>query len=179
MFLTIMTRTFKRPKALARNKESLSAQTDQDFEQVIIVDEEGVGVERANLFFAENADLVKGDYVMMLDDDGQLFNPDAIALLKQAVGRYNPDVVIYKSEYPWGDLPEKCWMTSRCPVWGDIGGGSLIVRSDIWKKYIYTFRGLPGDYQFICNLFGVGCSIHWLDEVLTIAGIGHGAPEEE
>lgn len=47
-FLTVITRTYKRPGLLARNQASLAAQTDPDFEQILLVDDAGRGVAWAN-----------------------------------------------------------------------------------------------------------------------------------
>ena len=46
-FLSVVTRCYKRPDMLNENKASLRGQTDQDYEQLFIVDDVGRGVIRA------------------------------------------------------------------------------------------------------------------------------------
>jgi len=81
MFLSIVTRTCRRPKALARCIRSLGAQDCQDFEHAIIEDEIGRGVAWANGMMAERdwSD-INGDYVYILDDDNKLYNGAIMAM---------------------------------------------------------------------------------------------------
>ena len=74
-FLSIVTRCFKRPSLLERNKESVYNQLDQDWEHIFIVDDIGMGMEAANKALALNKHLISGEYVFILDDDDILVLP--------------------------------------------------------------------------------------------------------
>jgi len=180
-FLSIVTRcyTSQRPKSLGINRASVAAQTDQDLEQVFIEDVVGIGIHGANVSLAENKDRVRGEYVLILDDDDRLTYDYFIRDLKAIVKRYDPDVVISKMLWKEGRIlpPDAYW--EKPPKGGRIGTNNFVVRRDVWLEYISAF-GVPrgGDISFIKKLWDKGYKFFWWDEVTSsIQRIGYGRPE--
>ena len=177
-FLSIVTRCYKRPDMLVRNTESLAQQTEQDFEQLFITDDKGLGVAVANraLVTANPA----GDYVMILDDDDMLINDRAIELLKEAIVKFGtlPELVIFKADHAGlGILPSRLTWGKR-PVQGRIGSCDFITRRDVWEKHITAF-GVDecGDYAFLRSIWTENPNVVWLDEILAgVQRISKGAP---
>ena len=177
-FLSVVTRCYKRPEMLANNTASLARQTDRDFEQIFLIDDEGMGIGDANrvLMVAEPT----GDYVMVLDDDDWMINDRAVELLREATIE-SPDMVIFKADHKGlGILPSKAIWEKR-PLKGHIGSCDFITRRDVWEKYIHRF-GVDegGDYAFLHAVWMDSPVVIWLDELL--AGIqrperSNGAPE--
>jgi glycosyltransferase involved in cell wall biosynthesis len=160
---------------LAKNIASLEAQTDPDYEQLFIVDDEGQGIGWANrsLIMVEPV----GDYVMVLDDDDMLENPQAIELMKEAtIDR--PAMLIFKAKHDGlGILPSPAIWGKR-PLKGHIGSCDFISRRDVWEKHINRF-GVDegGDYAYLHAVWMDRPEVVWLDEVLaSVQRISHGAP---
>ena len=174
-FLSVVTRCYKRPEMLAANVASLEEQTDQDYEQLFIVDEVGRGVGWANqaLAGAEPA----GDYVMVLDDDDMLTNYRAIELLKLATAD-QPEIVIFKADHArLGILPRPTVWGKR-PIRGSIGSCDFISRRDVWDKHITAFGTMAcGDYNYLRSVWQDGPEVIWLDELLaSVQRISRGVP---
>jgi hypothetical protein len=179
-FLTIVTRhILGRPNMLALNQASVRAQTDLDYEHLIITDHIGRGVEWSHTQFAEYAPQINGDYVFILDDDDWLFCDRAISLLKQAAisrpelimvrMRHNPVLVLPDDEH-WGKPPEL----------GYIGMSAFVVRRDVWSANVAEFRPVyHGDFTFISAVYPKCSNVVWLDRVIsaTQRGHNHGQPE--
>ena len=175
-FLSVVTRCYKRPDMLAKNKASLRGQTDQDFEQLFIVDEVGRGIGWANQSLATAAPA--GDYVMVLDDDDLLTDYRAIELLKVAATD-EPELVIFKAHHgPLGVLPSATVWEKR-PIRGNIGGCDFISRRDVWEKHITAFGTMAcGDYHYLRSLWQDEPEVVWLNEQLAaVQQIGKGRPE--
>jgi len=166
-FLSIVTRCYKRPVELLRCLESIANQTDDDYENVLIVDSKGIGVVAANGAFYSHRHRVHGEWVYMLDDDDFLLDVNFISEVKNAARQHNPDVIIVKVDHFGKVLPEpEFWQ--RPPVEGHIGGSGIVVKRDIWNKFIHVFgQAYIGDYFFIRKLFENGCNFYWLDMVVT------------
>jgi hypothetical protein len=184
MFLTVVTRHFvKRPNLLAACQQSLDAQRVRDFEHVLLTDDVGRGVAWANAQFAAHADQVRGEYVLMLDDDDALADPDAVAILRDAA-EARPDLVFFRADHgELGILPDGAVWKKR-PVRGHVGGIDFITRSDVWKAHISAFSKAHslaspcGDYYFLESVWETKPSIVWVDRVLTrVQRISQGAPE--
>jgi cellulose synthase/poly-beta-1,6-N-acetylglucosamine synthase-like glycosyltransferase len=165
-FLTVVTRCYKRPVML---------ETDMDYEQLFITDEEGKGIGWANrsLVMVEPV----GDYVMVLDDDDMLSNDQAIELLKEAAID-QPELIIFRATHNGlGTLPSNAIWGKR-PLKGHIGSCDFISRRDVWEKYIHCF-GVDegGDYAYLHAVWMDRPRVYWLDEVLaSVQRISHGAP---
>jgi glycosyltransferase involved in cell wall biosynthesis len=170
-----------RPTLYARHTASLCAQTDLDFEHVVIVDEVGRGVEWANKALAAHADGISGDYVLILDDDDVLLRRDAVAMLKRTVREHDqPHIVIYRGDHgelgilphtaSWGEAPVRC----------KIGSFDFITRADWYKRDIAHF-GQPtvGDFAFLDAMWQRDPRVVWLDEILVaVQRISRGAPDD-
>jgi len=163
---------------LADNTASLARQTDRDFEQLFMIDEEGMGIGDANrILMVADPD---GDYVLVLDDDDWLINDRAIELLKGATIE-SPDIVIFKADHKGlGILPSKSAWEKR-PIKGHIGSCDFITRRDVWDKHIEAF-GVDegGDYAFLKAIWEDKPVVIWLDELLAgiqRQGRSNGEPE--
>jgi len=181
-FLSIVTRCYKRPKALRLNVVSVAKQTDRDWEQVFITDDEGRGLLWANKSLYLNRHRVKGDYVLILDDDNILYHNKVVEHLKAVVAAHDPDILIVKLHQIKRLLPtDEVW--GKQPVFGHIDTGCFVVRHDVWVDNIILF-GQPygGDCAFIGGLFAQieynGWKVCWHDEVMTaIQRVSYGKPE--
>ena len=178
-FLSVVTRCYKRPNMLHRNVRSLEEQIDQDFEHIFLVDHDGHGVSWANHQFYRHRDKPVGDYILMLDDDDMLTDPEAVTKLKKAAAG-KPDLVIFKFDCgPWGVLPSPGVWVNQWPKLTKVGTSCFITRKDIWYDNIQHF-GQPtaGDYHFLATIWPDLNSIEWLDAVLgKVQRISRGAPE--
>ena len=165
-FLSVVTRCYKRPAMLAKNMASLEVQSEPDYEQLFIVDDEGQGIGWANRALA-TVDPTS-DYVMVLDDDDMLINDRAIGLLMDAVMIDYPHLVIYRAEHgELGVLPDELTWNKR-PLKGHIGSCDFITRRDVWKEHIHQF-GIDegGDYAFLHAIWRDNPRTVWLDELLA------------
>lgn len=185
-FLTIITRSYKRPIGMSKNLESIEALTDKDIEQIFIHDEVGVGMLEANRSFSDPSvtELIKGQYVFLLDDDDFIVNPNMVNLLKSVAFTENaPDIIFFRmiikngmnnNYYPTDEL---CW--GKEPIIARIGGSCMVVKTDWFKKYIHHF-GVQrcGDYQFLKAMWNNSPSAYWLDVLMCETGsVGGGKPE--
>jgi len=176
-FLSIVTRCHpNRPGFLAENEASVAAQTCNDYEHIFIVDDEGRGVAWANwaLQLAQPA----GDYVLVLDDDDKLTDPEAIAKLKEATAD-NPDLVIFKADHDGlGILPSPL-IWGRAILRGHIGSCDFITSREQWYQHIHHFAQPEcGDFSFLNALWFNRPEVVWLDEQLAaVQRISKGAPE--
>ena len=176
-FLSVVTRCYKRPGMLNANQQSLARQTSQDFEQILLVDDVGLGLHAANKRLAEANP--KGDYVLILDDDDLLIDDRAIEKLAEAAAD-RPDLVIFKADHgPLGILPSPYVFIRKEPVLNRIGSCDFITRRDVWQEHIHRF-GTPqrGDYHFLASVWADGPDVVWLeDEVLArVQRISGGQP---
>lgn len=174
-FVSFVTRCYERPAQLLRCLTSISRQTDADYENVIIVDEVGAGVEAANGFYdlPENRARVRGQYVHLIDDDDIISDTEFVATIKDiATQNGMPEVIVIRVKHPNGIIlpTRKMWMKSE-PIGGHIGGSSVVVRRDIWLQHIHCFGDDEvywGDFVFINELFShKKYRIYWLNRVMV------------
>jgi len=165
MFLSIVTRTCRRPKALARCIRSLGAQDCQDFEHVIIEDKIGRGVAWANGMMAKRdwSDL-NGDYVYVLDDDNVMFHGAVMAMQNGAASQH--DLLICRINRLRSDqrsFPEnEYWQ--RKPVHGHIDIGCVVLRKDLFLSSVKSFtESYDGDYYYISEAYRRAQSVNWVD----------------
>jgi len=179
MFLSIVTRCYKRPYMLEQNRKSVAAQTCQDFEHIFLVDDIGRGVGWANGQFHRHRDEPRGDYVLMLDDDDVLSEPTAIEHLKEAAVN-SPDLVMCKFDYgSYGILPTPEMWQMKWPKQTHVGTSCFITRRDIWHDNVQCFeREIAGDYWFLYSIWPDLQHTKWLDFVIgRVQRISRGAPE--
>lgn len=135
-YLTILTRSFRRPECLARCVDSVARQTDPDVEQIILHDPIGRGVGQSYL------DLrylwPRGDYVYLLDDDDYLIDPDFVAALKRHTE--HSDVIFVGMDIKGRVLPDWSEGLRR----GNIAVSCFVVRREVWMEHA---RDLLDDYS--------------------------------
>lgn len=184
-FLSIVTRCYKRPKMLYRCLESISKQTDGDYENVIIVDTVGIRSmpgewHKQGEHLHKYANRIHGEYVYMLDDDDYLVNFDFVKELKIICMERKPDVVLVKMSRPWLHqvLPDdSVW--EKKPIMDHIGTPCFIVKRELWMDYVSNyFKGDAADFFFIDAIFKTNPKIYWWDKVITcVPQVGQGITE--
>jgi glycosyltransferase involved in cell wall biosynthesis len=178
MFLTIITRTYKRPQALKACVDSVLAQAQGECEQLFLVDDVGIGIaETYQQMSVRDWSDVKGDYVYILDDDNVLL-PCAIVALKEAAEK-NPDLIIARADMgKWGLLPDNGnW---GCPPkMARIDMGCAVLRRDLFLKAIKETQACyEGDYHYIAAAYRMAGLVAWLDEtIMRVQRVSHGEPE--
>ncbi len=174
-FLTILTRSFRRPDQLARCVQSVACQSDPDVEHVIVHDPigQGVGWSYENLRSVP----VGGEYVFILDDDDYLIRGSFVAELK-ASAESRPDVILFKMDLlDYGILPQ----TFGEPQNGGIAVSCFAVRRDVWIEHAQDLKAeYAGDFEFIHAVWGCARAHRFgiLDVVASRIGqVSHGQPE--
>jgi hypothetical protein len=168
-FLTIVTRhLFNRPIMYKQHMESVNAQTDPDFEHVIIYDNIGCGVAKANLSFYRNRKRIKGKYVFMLDDDDVFISNKFVEDLKSIVQKQPNVGMIFVRMYINGEnYPTDMVWKKDVLFQNHIGTSNVVVRNDLYQKYIQCFFAMQtGDFQFINTVFKSKTEVYWRDDVV-------------
>jgi len=173
--LTVITRTMPgREQWLERNVASWKAQTDQDYEQLILLDENPKwDMLRADVNLKEANGSINGRYVYVLDDDDYLIDKEFVASLKEVVAQnHHPEVIMvkFRRDAIFHDVLPTRW--EQDPFHGDVGTPNFVVQKGVWLSYVWLFgmevnRGF-GDFAFINNVFGFGASVYWLDRVVAV-----------
>ena len=168
-FISIVTRhLYTRPNMFKNCCDSVAMQKDQDFEHVVITDNEGIGSAKANGLFNKNKDQVKGEYVFMLDDDDVLISDEFIGDMKQLVKLHNPEIIFVRmlindELYP----TEMDWKKPRL-YQNHIGTSNIVVRNDLWQKYIHCFiEAQVGDFVFINEIYKTNPRVCWQDKIYS------------
>lgn len=166
-FMTFVTRCCNRPGPLKRNRDSVSNQSDKDYDHVFITDNIGRGISWANQQFYVNRHLVTGDFVYLLDDDDYLVYPDFIKSIKQIVSSQSPDVIMVKMQTEAHIFPKDDVWRKRI-IMGSIGTSCFCVSNKVYQLHIKAFgRTSCGDYHFIKEVFNSGYKIYWLDKIIS------------
>lgn len=165
MFLDVVTRTYRRPKALAACMASVERQSVSDYRHVILRDEIGVGVVQAGGMLAEYEP--ESEYVWVLDDDNLCVRRSLVDELRSVAYVMNAPAMIvrFQNGVELGVLPKRWGAT---PVEGDIDSASIVTRSDVWMEHRHAWDSgrYASDYDFIRSVFDAyGESIVWLDFV--------------
>jgi hypothetical protein len=178
-FLEVVTRTYKRPSMLAINQESLTQQTDGDYFQTLLIDDEGRGVAWANEQLATYTPRPDSEYIWILDDDDKCIHDTLIAELKEIAAETTPDVIMMKMDHDeLGILPDDGhW--HRTPRYGYIGMSAFVVKPQVWTNHSHAFAtNEGGDFSFISSVFQADYLIYWHDVVASqVQRISKGAPE--
>lgn len=180
-FLEVLTRCYKRPRMLARNRASLEAQTENDWVQTLLVDRNGDGVGAAQERIGNYAPNLVGDYIWILDDDDECAWPEMVSTLKVIVAEHDPDVIMLRMDHgERGVLPgDFDWQ--KPPTVGRIGCSAYVVRRAVWRRH--AGQWFPGRYQsdfdFIAAVYADPLvSVYWHDVIASrVQWIGLGRPE--
>ena len=176
-FLTIVTRTCKRPNLLKICVDSIKAQTDQDLEQSFIVDDVGKGKvwAQASLNLYKDQLGIQGRYVMVLDDDDYLIDPTFVEILKKVVGDSSPDIIFFRGLlgnklYP----PDEFW--EKPPVHARICTFCFAVKKELYMNLIHNWaQSDSGDFHFIRACFNSSKSNLWINRAQKVS---RGVPGE-
>jgi hypothetical protein len=169
MLLEVLTRTHKRPAALARNQKSVANLPSSLHWHTIVEDTVGMGIAATYDWFATYDPL--GDWVWILDDDDEC--TDALLTMRvQKVESLEPEVdcIMVRMDHgpELGILPGEgtwAWGVSH----GAQGVSSFIVRRATWQqcKGAFTPGHYASDWSFIKAVFDSGANIKWLDVVAS------------
>lgn len=172
-FLTIVTRTCNRPKALKRNRASVARQSDKDYEHIFLVDQTRHGKLWANQQFYLHRHRVTGDYVFLLDDDDYLVYIDFIKSIRQIVRTHTPHVIMVKMQTHAHIFPKPdVW--KKHIIMGSIGTSCFCVSNPVYQRHIKAFgRTSCGDYHFIKEVFNHNYKIYWFDKVVAYVDAIH------
>jgi len=129
---------------LARQRESLWAQSCWDWMQILLPDEKGVGCAEANKSLREVK--AAGDYVWVFDDDDIITDVDFVARVKEASEGGKIEVVVAPSMYNSERIIGAEWP----PREGHIGNINWIMRQDVWdlNRKFWGAR-YAGDFDLI------------------------------
>lgn len=179
-FMSIVTRHFyKRTEMFKNCCASVSMQKDQDFDHVVIKDMVGIGSAKANRLFCRNKDIVRGEYVFMLDDDDLFTSDEFVGDMKKIVAEHSPGLIfvrmlINEELYPTPVV----WKKERLHQ-NHIGTSNVVVRNDLWQKHIERFSDSQiGDFLFINSVFMEKPKIYWQDRLYSkTTRVSHGQAE--
>lgn len=174
-FLSIVTRRMngKRVDLFKNHEQSIQKLESLDYQQVFIIDNVGHGMLDANSSFQYVKDMIKGEFVFLLDDDDFITDKDFIGVLKN---NSYCDVIFFKNKILTGDgdelYPKKESWETRQPKRGQIGGSCFVVRKWVYDKYIHNFAHPSfGDWNFITEVLkdeSVKCK--WVDRLMFETG---------
>jgi len=178
-FLSLLTPTYRRPAALARNLSSVRGQTAvADIEQLVVPDHVGQGVVgMLTTVPLRYGAALTGRYVAVLGDDDILASPDAVARLRAFAERAEwPGVIVVRVFKSGLDLPlGPHWP----PVCGCIDLACLVVRRDLWLAHLGDYGArYEGDYDFAAALHRAGHDAAYCHVVFAACDVGKGQSEE-
>jgi hypothetical protein len=175
-FITFVTPTYKRPTLLAKCLASVSAQTIAwDIEHVVIADHVGIGIAGVYERLPSYASAVHGQYVHVLADDDVLASPTVVEEVRTAaakaqfppvvlVGVLKGNLLIYEPTWP--------------PECGFIDLGSLVVRSDVWKRHVGDYgKRYEGDFDFALAVSEAGHAVARCPITFLHGAVMQGKPE--
>jgi hypothetical protein len=178
-FLTVITRHVpQRAALLAFNRASLAAQSDPDYQHIVLVDEEARGLEYAQRMLLDALPAIEGRYVLILDDDNVMLHHEGIALIKWAAEHDDPAIMMRGWYGRLGLLPEPSYWRKR-PAQCHVGSFGYALRADIFKQYAHIFAGPEyySDFLMIDAVFADGHRAAWVDSAIcAVTQIGMGEP---
>jgi len=170
-FLTFVTRTCGRPIMLRKNIDSLLMQTDNDWRQIILVDDDKRGMQFAEEMLISNKSRVKGDYVYVFDDDHRLITPGFVSGIRTIVAATNPDIIMVKCRIRGHGILPRPWMGNGGYLKGaHVDIGCFVVRGEVWGNYIYMIaHPYGGDWYFYDKLWRSddNLEIVWWDKLVA------------
>lgn len=164
--------------------DSIKEQASNDYIHILHEDdktEDGYGIFLANQSIAKISP-INARYVMVLDDDDVLVDPNFVKIFRKIVNKNNPEIVFFKGRVIGQGIYPKKRFWDEAPRRRFIAGFCFAVRLDIWKKHIHKWgKRTCGDYFFISACYKNTKNHIWLDRIVaeTQKLAGHGAGEHE
>lgn len=186
-FLTILTRVHPaRPKCLARNIESVKAQTDGDVQHLLLRPKvEPHDVIKVGPLIHEAGPRIKGRYVMQLPDDDVLCRSTFVADLKIATEEESADMVIFRMGMGYGIIPPNNKWDALVIEHGYIAGQNGILKKEIYNGASYEWL-LPiyhSDFHYLRTASRISSKIVWWDyvgiESQAVTGNNAGVAEDK
>lgn len=179
-FLEIITRCYKRPEMLQRNIASLKTQTNGDFIQTFLVDNEGRGVGWAQENMANYAPQFTGRYIWILDDDDMCTRDTLVSELMAIDHVHDPDLIMVRMDHGSRSILPDNRHWEQSPEHGFIGCSAYIVKREVWQAHAAAW--FPGtyysDFNFIKSIFDSEPRIFWHDVIASkVQKISLGTPE--
>ena len=174
----------KRANMLKKCIESIKVQTSDDYVHIISRDDKsdrGYGIPLANQSLVKIKS-IDARYVMILDDDDMLVDPNFVEIFKEAINDNYPEIVFFKSIIKDEGIYPRQEIWGKSPVIALIASFCFAVRLDVWKKYIHKWGvKSAGDYYFISECYRNTKTHVWLDHVVakTQKKAGRGRGERE
>jgi len=170
-YLSIATRTCMRPGFLKDNIESVKSQSDNDIEQVFIVDRSKKGIQWADRALHENRKRMNGEWSFILDDDCWLTDTEFVSKLRLFT-KENPqaNLIMFRSKRPKGPPSDQTVFPTR-EVWGKMPKHQTTnclcyaIRTPIWKQHILHFgtHDWGGDWHFLEAVLKAGHKPFWME----------------
>jgi hypothetical protein len=176
-FLTIYTPTYRRPISLQRCIMSVAAQSERDYQHLVIEDTVGLGVDGMFRDVPNHHAAIEGEYVYFLCDDDVLADSHVVRDMRAFIeANDRPDVVMaYATIGPLMFPYPQCWQAE--PKEGFVTLANWAVRAEVWRAVPYGNR-YEGDYEFIAECWRRGYRFAWWDRLICRApGWNRGAPE--
>jgi len=169
-FLSIVTRHHPRsPDLLDQCKASIAMQKDQDFEHILLYDEESRGIPYANRMFFNNRHLVTGKYVFILDSDDVFVTDMFISDMKKIAKEHNDPEIIFIRMIINGLLhpTDIIWKKEEL-IKNHIGSSCFIMKNELWQENIDRFEPKrTGDFFFIEAAFSKKPTVYWHDRTYS------------
>lgn len=177
--VTFYTPTYKRPVMLSICRQSVEAQSDPSWEQLIVPDEVGIGIPGMFREIPNNTRRMKGRYIYVLQDDDMLADKYFVEELRKFLEAMNdPEVVIVRTRKGGLILPLE-WKTR--PRLAHIDLANYVVRADVFLRHAEAFgQRYEGDFDFINRLWELQYRFEWLDRLVCVSqAVGRGRTEDE
>jgi len=174
----------RRSKMLKICVDSVKLQTVDDYIHILHKHDEtecGYGKLLANQSFAKLSP-INARYVMVLDDDDMLVDPDFVKVLREVVTS-NPEIVFFRGTIVGQGIYPRPHIWGKAPILGGIASFCFAVRLDVWKNNIHEFgkKRTGGDFCFIAACYKNTKNHIWLGRMVagTQKRPGGGKGEDE
>lgn len=177
----------KRSRMLKICIDSIKAQTSDDYIHILHRDDKtknGYGIFLADQSLAKVFS-INARYVMILDDDDMLIDPNFVEIFREIVNKDNLEIVFFKSIITGKGIYPRSPRRARnrkVPHRRCIASFCFAIRLDIWERYIHEFGNKRnGDYKFISACYKNTKNHFWLDRkvAMTQKGAGDGLGEHK
>ena len=160
----------KRPGMLKICIDSVKAQTDDDYVHILYRDDKtefGYGRPQADQSLIRVSS-INARYVMILDDDDMLIDPNFVKAFREILNKSNLEIVFFKGCVKRKGIFPEIQFWKKAPIRRHIASFCFAVRLDIWKKHIHEFgRKQAGDWKFISICHENTRNHFWLDRVIA------------